>query len=270
METMKNIFLTGLLLFITGIIGCDDSDSSQPLVLQLKEIDILTGKTHQIDILSGNGKYVIETSNPDIIKAKVIDDQYILVEGLKEGKSYLYVKDKSSNKTTLTVRTVKNEYLYDLVHTNSRISDELDDSLKKEIKADLANKNFLIGPSGTALFRFQDGNSGEVLLYPTPYNLFYEGVFKLEGDDNFVRNITLSFDDKELNYLCTYYVITETDPSVTRIDGFPFEGYLFPYYLLLVENYTDHYRNLYPSVSISDLGILKLIYFHPLFQIKHH
>lgn len=84
---------------------------SNPVKLTLdQDVDdyqIITGKTRVVIIMTGNGTYSVESSNPDIVKATLHDDQ-ISLKGLDEGESVITVSDVEGQSVefTASVRNV--------------------------------------------------------------------------------------------------------------------------------------------------------------------
>lgn len=69
---------------------------SNPVKLTLdQDVDdyqIITGKTRVVIIMTGNGSYSVESSNPDIVKATLHDDQ-VSLKGFEQGESMIKISD---------------------------------------------------------------------------------------------------------------------------------------------------------------------------------
>ena len=70
--------------------------TSNPIALTLDQnvdgYQIITGKTRVVVIMTGNGSYVVESSNPSVVKATLHDDQ-ISLKGLSAGESTIKITD---------------------------------------------------------------------------------------------------------------------------------------------------------------------------------
>ncbi len=79
---------------------------SNPVKLTLdqnvEDYQIITGKTRVVIIMTGNGTYSVESSNPDIVKATLHDDQ-ISLKGLETGESVITVSDVEGQSLEFTV-----------------------------------------------------------------------------------------------------------------------------------------------------------------------
>lgn len=101
MKFVKYFFFASLLAL--GACGDDDdnNDNGTPadaveLKVDLAEVNIAQGDERTVNILSGNGDYVVTSANEEVVTAEVEGNVVKLkaVEGKNNAQSVVYVKDK--------------------------------------------------------------------------------------------------------------------------------------------------------------------------------
>lgn len=79
-----------------------------PLNLSSSSLALSVGKDDSVEITSGSGRYLVESSNPDVATAEISDNN-ILVTALKEGTTKITVTDIETTLTTCIDVTVSEE-----------------------------------------------------------------------------------------------------------------------------------------------------------------
>lgn len=112
MKFVKYFFFASLLAL--GACGEDDDkdDNGTPadaveLKVDLTEINIAQGDERTVNILSGNGDYVVTSANEEVVTAEVEGNVVKLkaVEGKNDAQSVVYVKDKYDQRAKIFVNT---------------------------------------------------------------------------------------------------------------------------------------------------------------------
>lgn len=79
---------------LAGVTACEDDDDINELVLAGSELQLHEGEMGEVEITSGNGKYVIDVAQPTVAEATVKDGR-IMVKALKYGFTTLTVSDRA-------------------------------------------------------------------------------------------------------------------------------------------------------------------------------
>lgn len=80
---MRNYFIPKItfwlsLTFLVTACSTDDSNPTVDLELAVAEINLKSGESSSIDILSGNGGYKVRMSNADLVTGSITEDQLVL------------------------------------------------------------------------------------------------------------------------------------------------------------------------------------------------
>lgn len=112
MKFVKFFFFASLL----ALSACGDEDDNKDNVtssnmvelrVDFTEINIAQGDERTVNILSGNGDYVVTSANEEVVTAEVDGNIVKLkaVEGKNDAQSVVYVKDKYDQRVKIFVNT---------------------------------------------------------------------------------------------------------------------------------------------------------------------
>lgn len=103
MKFLWKFILVGFVVSVF-ITSCNDTlkDSYPQLDVSKKEISLNVGARDTVVIFGGSGNYELSYSSNSIISANIEKDSLLLVEGLKDGSSYINISDKKT-KIFLTI-----------------------------------------------------------------------------------------------------------------------------------------------------------------------
>ncbi len=99
MKQILKIFILTTLAF--QFISCDN-DTPMALLLNNYDITLEQGRSVSINILQGNGEYLIQSNNKNIAEAEV-ENNFILINAISPGLTYILVKDKEKETTIISV-----------------------------------------------------------------------------------------------------------------------------------------------------------------------
>ena len=79
-------------VLVLALTACEDDDVISELVLAGSELQLYEGETGEVEITSGNGKYVIDVAQPTVAEA-IVEDGKVVVKALKYGFTTLTISD---------------------------------------------------------------------------------------------------------------------------------------------------------------------------------
>lgn len=272
MKLINYCSLALLLLSISGLWACsDDNDEIYFTQDEIVEGDILTGKqlsvgnsvtvytnmSDYVNVQGAKGKISAVSANAKIASVQVlnaayearpISDKSILVKGTAVGNTVVTVTDEDGHYATLNIEVKDEKALWSPVAEYTKISLIEDDVLitgatpqqEAAIRTDLLVRKthehkFLLmkwipAPFITTFFR--------MYVYDAGGNLLYE---LRQGYRTMENNVTLYAVDKDGNLLKSY-TFTEKEEYGT---------------LLLCEDVTEDYKELYPDVKVEVRMVVK-------------
>lgn len=85
-------YMVCCVLVLAGLTACEDDDVISELVLAGSELQLYEGETGEVEITSGNGKYVIDVAQPTVAEA-IVEGGKVVVKALKYGFTTLTISD---------------------------------------------------------------------------------------------------------------------------------------------------------------------------------
>lgn len=271
MKTTEILKFVLLAFVVMGFFSCDDDDDKIRFytyeVFSEKIVELEVGTIYGNEEFSyaivrgGTAPYTAVSSNQAVIQNDEIrvgnlsgeSQNTLIFKIISAGETIITVTDSKGNTADLKVTVKLSSYLYTVGKSELMVNEEVDESVKNEINADIAQSNLVEGNSFKLVY-MADGTRNLIVYSDVQAaNEKWTGTFWYEshdlGDGLSEHRLVLSYDGKNHSYWMLYGELAKriSDQQQTK--------------WIFVENLTEEYQSSYPSVTDVQYGF-NVTYLH--------
>lgn len=246
--TLKHFFsiFTFASCMLVGFTSCNDEDYA-PIQLQiLSSQEQLDNNTLQLNafssgesfvIVGGNGRYVIENKNQDIVDYRY-DGHTLNIIPVGVGTASVIISDHAGNKMTLIIEVANPTSLFKVVKMESEVyGDGMTGKDMKFVEKQILDEALIkIGGDILLTYTNKDYSEGSVTIHPTPSGHPIVGTFQQEKK---ITSYNVPYDELKVTLADNRIIVWQLLNYTTEVNK----------EMLLQENMTKVYTNQYPALE---------------------
>lgn len=244
---LSTLIVTANMLFTVFLASCGESYAPITLVSTDGQTHITNNDTIYIDaftngkefnIKGGDGKYVLENQNSDIVRYEYNGEKVSLIP-LKTGYGSLRITDYEKNESRFIINVKNQAQIFNVNDISTEVlGGELTQNETKIIEENIIGSAIMkVGGSIEFTYTLEEMNGGNVAIYPQKGENAITGIFSQnESFDSENGNKILIFEISLAGYnKINMNLIEKTENNYT--------------YKVLRQDVTDTYRNQYPKLE---------------------